>query len=276
MSSDDKPKQAFYPSGHDQSVLANHRLRTATNSAPHLLPHLLPRDSLLDVGCGPGTITVSFAPRVARVVGVEHPSAGQAVLDEAQQLAREQGVEDKVSFQLADAFHLPFPDDSFDVVYCHQVLQHVPDPATLLREMRRVSKRLVAAREADRGTFVLHPHDDDDRLARFDELWYAAARAGGGEPDAARRLKGWAIEAGFEPAQVDVQAGTTCPDPRQWGAMWAERTVKSGFADKVVELGLADREELERIAAAWREWAEKDEAWFGYLQGDLLAWKGRD
>ncbi|BGP13456.1 hypothetical protein JCM10213_001780 [Rhodosporidiobolus nylandii] len=266
----------FYPSGHDSTVLRSHRTRTVENSAPFLLPHLRPTDELLDVGCGPGTITCSFAKHVARVVGVEDPAAGQSIVDAATAEARSQGVEGKVSFQLGDALSLPFPDNSFDVVYCHQVLQHVPEPILVLREMRRVARRLVAVREADRGTFALHPQDDAGLLRRFDELWYAVARAGGGEPDAGRRLKSWAVQAGFAPADVELKPGSSCPDAREWGEMWADRTVQSGFAKKAVELGLTTEEELQRIEGAWREWAADDEAWTGYLQGDLLAWKKRE
>ncbi|GAA5843424.1 hypothetical protein JCM11251_002474 [Rhodosporidiobolus azoricus] len=276
MSEHTGASKPFYPSGHHASVLASHRQRTAENSAPLLLPLLRPTDSLLDIGCGPGSITITFAPYVTRVIGVEHPSAGEDVLKSAEEDARVSGVADKVSFQQADALALPFEDKSFDVVYCHQVLQHVPDPVKVLQEMRRVSKRLVAAREADRGSFVLHPHDEEGRLKKFDELWTKVARAGGGEPDAARRLKSWALSAGFSPSDVEVQTGSTCPDVKEWGEMLAERTVKTGFADKVVELGLASKDELEQIAEAWRDWTRKEDAWFGYLQGDLIAWKERD
>lgn len=65
--------QAVYTHGHHESVLRAHRRRTAKDSAGYLLPHLQPGMSLLDVGCGPGTITVDLAARVApgRVTAVE-------------------------------------------------------------------------------------------------------------------------------------------------------------------------------------------------------------
>lgn len=140
--------------------------------------------------------------------------------------------------------------------------------------MRRVSKRLVCAREADRGTMSLYPPDSAGSLARFDTMWYAVSRAGGGEPDAGRRMKSWALAAGFDLGEIEVTAGNSTPDPREWGEMWSARVVKSDLATKAIEMGLATRDELEEMSRAWLEWSRKPDAWFGYVQGDLLAWKG--
>lgn len=147
----------------------------------------------------------------------------------------------------------------------------MPDPVRVLREMRRVSKRIVAAREADRGTFAQFPPDKN--LERFDHLWYEVARAGGGEPDAGRRLKAWAVEAGFANDKVTVTAGNSTPEVREWSQMWAERTRDSDFAKKAIELGLATEDELRQMAEAWRRWGEQDGAWYGYLHGELIAQK---
>jgi ubiquinone/menaquinone biosynthesis C-methylase UbiE len=48
-----------------------------------------------------------------------------------------------VSFQFGDVLDLPFPDRSFDLVVCTEVLEHVEDPAAALRELRRVARRAV-------------------------------------------------------------------------------------------------------------------------------------
>lgn len=55
-----------------------------------------------------------------------------------------------VSFQIGSIHDLPFPDDSFDIVHVHQVLQHITDPVLAMQEMRRVAKGggIVAARES--------------------------------------------------------------------------------------------------------------------------------
>src|SRR5216683_7186287 len=62
-----------YTHGHSDAVLRSHRWRTAANSAAYLVPHLRPGMSLLDVGCGPGTLTVDLARLVApgEVLGID-------------------------------------------------------------------------------------------------------------------------------------------------------------------------------------------------------------
>ena len=104
---------------------------------------------VLDVGCGPGSLTVDIAKHVqpgGKVTGVE---SVPDPLNEARKLAEQEGVE--VTFEVADAMQLPYGDDEFDFVFAHQVLQHVFDPVKMLKEMRRVAKTgsgLVACRES--------------------------------------------------------------------------------------------------------------------------------
>jgi len=111
-----------YTHGHHESVLRSHRWRTLENSAAYLLPHLSSDFHVLDLGCGPGTITADLASAVTHVTAVEHTSA-------ALDLARaEMAGRTNVSYVVTDAHALDLPDDSFDVVHAHQVLQHVHDP----------------------------------------------------------------------------------------------------------------------------------------------------
>jgi len=124
-------RQAVYTHGHHESVLRAHRRRTAEDSAGYLLPHLRPGISVLDVGCGPGTITVDLAARVetGRVTAVE-------ITDEALDLARAEARarnQSNIEFATSDVHALEFPNDTFDVVHAHQVLQHVADPVQALR-----------------------------------------------------------------------------------------------------------------------------------------------
>ena len=257
-----------YTHGHHDSVLRAHRRRTAENSARYLLPSLRPGLTLLDVGCGPGTITVDLARLVApgRVVGLDRE---EGVLGEARALAAAVG---NVELVAGDVYALDFPDASFDVVHAHQVLQHLTDPVAALAEMRRVCKPggLVAARDADYAAMTWHPADP--ALDRWLDLYHAVARANGAEPDAARRLLAWAHAAGF--TEVTPSADAWCwatPEERGWCAStWGERATRSALAEQALAYGLATRAALEAIAAGFRRWAASDDAWWAVLNGEIL------
>ncbi|MEU6881866.1 methyltransferase domain-containing protein [Streptomyces sp. NPDC046712] len=266
-----RPREtAVYTHGHHESVLRSHSWRTAANSAAYLIPELRPGLDVLDVGCGPGTITADLASLVApgRVTAVD---AAEDVLDKARAAAAERGVEN-VEFGVADVHALDFPDDSFDVVHAHQVLQHVGDPVQALREMRRVCRPggVVAARDSDYGAFTWYP--EPPALVAWQELYQRVARANGGEPDAGRRLFAWARRAGF--TDITTTAGTWCfatPDERAWwSGLWAERTTESVYAKLAVGGGHTTPEALEDIAEAWREWGRQEDAWFMVPHGEIL------
>jgi SAM-dependent methyltransferase len=257
-----------YLHGHHDSVLRSHRWRTAENSAGYLLPHLTAGARLLDVGCGPGTITVDLAARAAEVVAID---AAEDILGQARAEAEQRG-QANVTFQPGNVYHLDFPDGSFDVVHAHQVLQHLSDPAAALAEMRRVCRPggLIAARDGDYAGMFWYPQELE--LAEWQALYRQVARALGGEPDAGRHLLAWARAAGLE--QVEASASAWCyagPDRAWWGDSWARRLTESPFGDRAVEQGLASREDLERLARGWRRWAKAEDAWFCIPHGEILA-----
>lgn len=257
-----------YTHGHHESVLRSHRWRTAANSAGYLLPHLTGEERLLDVGAGPGTITVDLAQRVSAVTATE---IGEAELELSRAAATQAGVTG-IDFQVADVHELPFPDASFDVVHAHQVLQHVADPVQALREMRRVTRPggLVAVRDSDYRGFVWFPELPE--LSEWMDLYQAAARANGGEPDAGRRLHSWARQAGYD--EISPSSTTWCyasaEDRAWWGEMWADRIVESAMARQVLAQGLATEEALHRIRAGWQAWAQHSDGWLSLLHGEIL------
>ena len=264
-----KPRDT-YTHGHHESVLRSHRWRTAENSAAYLLPHLAPGQSVLDVGCGPGTITLDLARQVAPgvVVGVDRV---EPPLETARADAAAAGATN-VRFERGDAYALPFPDASFDVVHAHQLLQHMTEPVAVLTEMARVCAPggMVAARDSDYAAMTWFPQLP--LLDRWLELYEAIARGNGAEPDAGRRLLSWARAAGFE--EVASSASTWCfatPEDRVWwGGTWADRVTASAFADQALDRGLSDAAELAAIAGAWLDWAARDDGWFTVLHGEVI------
>ena len=261
---------AHYVHGHAEPVLRSHRSRTVANSAAYLLPRLRPGLRVLDVGCGPGTITADLARIVGagNVVAVD-PSA-QVVEQCREHLVAEQLGE--VEVRVGDVYALDLPDGGFDVVHAHQVLQHVPDPVEALRQMRRLCAPggVVAARDADYAAFTWYPLDE--RLDAWLALYRRLARAAGGEPDAGRRLLSWARAAGFE--QVTASASVWCYADGAardwWGGLWADRIVDSDIARQAVAAGEATAEELSELRAAWQQWAAADDGWFTVPHGEIL------
>ncbi len=283
-----------YTHGHHESVLRSHRWRTAANSAGYLLPRLRPGQSLLDVGAGPGTITAELAALVApgRTTALEASesalnitratfaererelvprSAGDdAATDAAAGPADGPALE--VDFVVGDVHHLDLPDDSYDVVHAHQVLQHVADPVQALREMRRVCKPggIVAVRDSDYHAFTWYPELPE--LDEWMDLYQRLARANQGEPDAGRRLLSWARAAGFEQIESTASNWTfaNVEDRDWWGGMWADRVLQSAMADQARASGVPEAA-LERISAAWRTWAADPDGFLSLLHGEIVA-----
>jgi 2-polyprenyl-3-methyl-5-hydroxy-6-metoxy-1,4-benzoquinol methylase len=88
---------------------------------------------VLDVGCNTGYGTLRFAPVANRVVGVD-------VSRRAIEAARQRAPDGRPEFIVTTGFALPFPDASFDLVTCFQVLEHVPEPTAFLSELARITR----------------------------------------------------------------------------------------------------------------------------------------
>lgn len=258
-----RPDQEIYTHSHQPVVLASHASRTAEEAARFLLNHLKPGMRLLDIGCGPGSITLGLARYVApaEVVGIDQ---AEEALDAARQLASDESVRN-VRFDQANVYELPFGDASFDVVYGHQIMQHLADPVAALTEAKRVlgPGGYVAMRDADYGTMTHHPHDPvlDEWLDRYHET----ARSNGGEPDAGRRLGEWVRAAGFEHIHPTTSTWLyATPESRAaWAELWAGRRLQ----------GADPGQDTDAIVDAFYRWADHPDGWFAFIHGEVLARK---
>ena len=269
--SEQQPEDDVYTHGHHESVVRAHAARTAENSAAFVLPYLTPGSTLLDVGCGPGTITCDFATLVSpgKVTGLDR---SPDVIAQAQALAVERQVPN-VEFVAGNIYDLDFPDETFDVVHAHQVLQHLTDPVEALREMRRVAKAggIVAVRDADFHGMSWYPEIPE--LDAWMDLYQRIARRNGAEPDAGRRLVSWAQAAGFtDVAPTSSNWLYATAQQRRWQArVWGERVLHSAFAEQALEYGFADAADLARISAGWHRWGSTDDGWFLIPNGEVIA-----
>ena len=263
-----------YSTDHAAPVLQTHSWRTVANSTPYLIPHLRPDMTILDIGCGPGSISVDLAQRVpnGHVTGTEYVPDP---LDEARSLASRKGVTN-IDFRVGDIHTLDFPDNSFDLVHVHQVLQHIADPIQALREMRRVAKPnggIVAARES--AIFTWYP--ENQGIQTWQAVTERVARGKGGSPNPGSHIHVWAQEAGFPLERIQKSVGTWCfstPEERKyWGGTMAGRCQSSGLRTMALEGGWATAQDLESMVSGWNEWIVDERGWFGVLHGEIVCFK---
>lgn len=133
--------------------------RTAEEYAAFLLPHLKPGMNILDCGYGPGTISVGLAQRITpgRLTGID------LYLEHAK-LAHEHAVANgvtNVSFENGDVCAIPFKNGTFDVVFMHTLLVHLPEPTKALNEAKRVLKPggIIAVRDVYLPGVIHLPHN---------------------------------------------------------------------------------------------------------------------
>ncbi len=261
-----------YLHGHSDAVMKSHTARTVANSAPHLDDHLAPGLRLLDVGCGPGTITVDLAARVAPGEVIGFDVAGD-VIARADALLERDGAPTNCTFTVDDVYAIDHPDASFDVVHAHQVLQHLTDPVAALVEMRRVLKPggVLAVRDADYGGMTWAPATP--AIERWMAIYQATAAQQGSQPDAGRHLLGWVQAAGFADIDttVDVWTFATPAARAWWGDLWADRVEHSSFATHALDLGLATPGDLAEIASGWRAWIDEPAGFFACPNGQIIA-----
>lgn len=253
-----------YTHGHAQATVRQHGRRTAEEAAAFLLPELAAGMRLLDVGCGPGSITRGLAARLApgEVIGID---LSEETLASARADAAERKL-DNLRYQVASVYELPFEDGSFDAIFAHQVLQHLREPSAAIAEMLRVLRPggLLAVRDVDWGTVAYHP--SDPWLERFMAVRVKTWTQNGGDPCMGRKLR--ALLNAAQVADVRISASEWCyaspEETREWGDSYADRLLTSPMGARAVEHGNASQADLEAMAAAFRAWARHPDALWSF------------
>ncbi len=228
---------------------------------------------VLDVGCGPGTITVGLAETVApgRVVGLDlEPS----VLAQARAHAAAHSTAN-VAFEAGSATTLPFPDGTFDAVFAHTLLEHLRDPVAALLEARRVLRPggVLGVRDCDWGSGVFWP--PDPLVERAAELYAWVWARNGGHPTCGRQLRGLLQEAGY--VRVETSASFrwdgSLPSSQSFGELLAHRLRLPNFIDTILENGRADQAMLQAACAACQTWSQHPDAFAAVIMAEAVGWK---
>lgn len=273
------PSLSGYAIGHTAGAVTAHAGRSAGKHAKFLLPYLQPHFSVLDIGCGPGSITCDLAELVPQghVTGVDFSSD---VIATAASAAKERGVVN-VRFEVGDVLGeqgLGFEDGSFDVVFCHQLLNHLRDPVAAMREMRRVCKTdtgILALREG-----IMHVwYPDNARLADMDHILAAVMKAGGAAyPGAGKYLPAWAREVGFKKEEV-VYTVNGSPNMGRGTRERMRGFFEDTFGERAALRGKAkycgvEEERVQRFYEASIEWCANSEAFQVLVCGEIVCRTG--
>ncbi len=243
-----------YTMGYGPAATAIMAMRTAQSHAAFFLPHLKSGMSLLDCGCGPGTITLSFAKLVApgRVVGTEIEESHVA-------LARENAARRDVSnvtFQSADIYALPFEDASFDAVFISAVLGNLQEPIRGVREAYRVVKPggVIGVKEFDHGGDMVYPMEP--AVEKYGELYQRLRRENGHDPEIGRKIGGLLLEGGFRELRLSaVYESFVRPEGAESFARASVGLLNEGWGEKFVSRGWATRENIQEMIDGWARFA---------------------
>jgi len=262
-----------YTMGYDEAFMEFIRARVAATHAGYLLPHLKPEMRMLDIGCGPGTISVGLAEAVApgELVGID---MAESQIEIATAAAERNGLSN-ARFQVADALNLPFPNDHFDAVHTHAVLMHIPDTKAVIAEIMRVLKPggVLGSREyiADASFGV----PDIGKGKEAWDMYRDLVAANGGHPQMGRELRTRFSEAGLVGVE-STGAFESFGDETSVAAFTGfivNYMCGPAIADQVISHGIATQKQFDE----WREdavrWQNEPGAFAAIAWGEAIGWK---
>lgn len=189
-----------YTLGYDEAALAFVGRRTLDSHGAFFIEHLRDGMRVLDIGCGPGSITMGIAARIGggRVTGVD---LRESQVQLAMQAASQKGLSN-IDFRTASAYELPFEDAQFDAVFSHALVEHLSDPVRAMREFLRVLKPggVMGVATPDWGGFLYGP--SNPRLVAAVKAYEAMQVRNGGDVTVGRKLSQYAVDSGFEKVKL--------------------------------------------------------------------------
>jgi ubiquinone/menaquinone biosynthesis C-methylase UbiE len=267
-----KQSREAYSQANNPAFDAQMSARMASREAAFFLPHLRPGMRLLDVGCGPGAITIGLAEIVApgEVVGLDQRPEP---LVAAREVAAQRSVTN-IQFEVGSAYDLPFPDGSFDAAFAHIVLMHLREPVRALAEMRRVLRPggVVGIRDVDFGAtmhFPLTPLRE-----QLNALRERMQRHNGGNPFLGRAFRRILLDAGFARAEsgASVSAAGSATEIQRVAAFLKAQS--EGVRQAALANNWADRATLDAMISEIDLWAERPDAFYLSVSCEAIGWVG--
>lgn len=247
--------------------------RTAAREAAFFLQHLRGGMRVLDVGCGPGAITLGLAEVVApgSIVGLDIQASQ---VDQAKHRATRCGGTNLL-LVAGDAYRLPFAPHSFDAAFAHAVLMHLRVPVRALEEIRRVLRPggIAGLRDPDWGAEILAP--STPLLEECRSLRIRVRRHHGGDPFVGRDHRRLLLQAGFARAEAraTVESAGSLEETRRDAAF--RKAAFQGAAATAEAEGWVNRATVDSILAEIDAWAERPDAFLAKTWCEAVGWTGR-
>ena len=262
-----------YPFGYGEArvkLMASRRIET---HAAYLIKHLRPGMKLLDVGCGPGNLSLEFAKHLCNgsVIGCDlEPSQFKDTI----KTASESNLSN-LHFQAEDATTLSFEDNSFDLVHTHAVLHHLSDPLKALKEMRRVVKPrgIIAVREPNISSLMAYPEEAliHKQISIYTKF---ASEVLGHNYNIGLGLRDLYFKAGIFNFQTTSSCETFVDKLLQAVALtMAEDWDTSPFNKDLLKSGYATAEDAEAIIAAWLQFANNKKSLLALPYIEMIGFK---
>lgn len=260
-----------YTMGYGPAATAIMSMRTAQSHAGFFVQHLKPGMSVLDCGCGPGTITLGFAEVVApgEVVGTEIEEAHVAL---ARENASKHGVTN-IRFEAANLYELPFGDASFDAVFISAVLANLQEPIRGVCEAYRVLKPggVIGVKDFDHGGDLIYPRGAG--LEKYAELYVRLRRSNGHDPESGRKIGGLLNEAGFVDLNMSALYESFTGARAEGFAQVSIGLLKEAWGKEFQSRGWSNEDDLQAMIDDWITFARSPGAIFAACWCEAVARK---
>lgn len=259
-----------YSGGYSPLIIDQFKGRALARQGAFLLPYLEPGLTVLDCGCGPGSMTLDIAERIdpGCVFALD---SSPLQIDQATLLQRQRRIAN-ASFITASAYELPFLDGQFDVVFAHAVMYHLKYPGQVLDEFRRVLKPggIVALRDACHVGDMMIP-----QTPGLSAAWETIGKVfadRGGDVDFGARHKQLLLDHGFRKITISCSYDMFVSEAEKNGiCRYWQDFLGVDHRRLILERGWATEAGLERQRDALAEWSAHHASFFARARCEAIA-----
>ena len=266
-----RDKDQIYAFGYSPAAVGMMEGRSAEANARFFLIHLTPGMRVLDIGCGPGSITVGLAEAVApsEVVGLDiEPSQVALGRDRAASLGLS-----NCRFEAGSVIDLPLEDHSVDAVFGHTILMQFRDLDPVMAEISRVLKTdgLIGFREIDFGASLYH--SETSALREVMSILRRSILHNDGNPDIGRTLPMIFANAGFDilSAAATYACATTPQAKAGMYAAMAHLWEQSDFVAQAESLGWISSSDRIALTARLKQEGDDPGSFSGTSYAEVVA-----